>query len=715
MAFVCEERVNLRRINYLLDELSFQKYFSYCDYNEKDARKEYNKLQTYLLHKIKTNVYAKYNYVKKRKDGRLYGDKTSIQNIPRFIRHFICEGDTTDIDMRNAHPKILYQLCKKYDYDCECLEKYINNREEILEKIQTKTNKTREEAKKLILTAVNTNKNVNCREYSFVDNFSNEMKKIQKEFELNKDFEYVKQYAKKDNFEGSFINHILCICEENILKVMRDYCEKYNYSIHSLAFDGLMLNGNYYDDMDLLNCIEKEIASKTMFKMELTYKQQEPEFSVPDDYNPIVKNSYEDVKKEFEKTNCKVGVEFVNENRNDYNVYRITDFGILHQALKYYNEDLKKSVSFLPKWYDDETKRSYEKFDCFPVDCPDYIYNTWIPFRAEILPEYNNTCENALSHFKRLVKVLCDNDEKVYEFVLKWLAQLIQYPATKSIQINFISREGCGKGTLLLFLRKMLGRDKVFEPDKPQDEVFGTNNAGMEKGYLVVFNEANKSNFYNSNDLVKKLITEPLITIKEKYMKNKIINSYHKFMLFTNNPEPAMKNKRRDLFIRCSDELIDNDEFFKEAHTYINDDECIKYIYNYLKNDVETQKVFTKNDIPRVEYDDELAEVQEPPVVMWLKSYIYTNKDSKNIQISVSELWANFHNWYVSVFDKSCDINKNSFGLKIKFLQLNSISKKVMKCNGVSTKVYNINVKEAIKELKIDIDYLDGLEEWNGD
>ena len=37
--------------------------------------------------------------------------------------------------MENSHPRILLQLCKKYNIDCENLTEYINNREYFLNKI----------------------------------------------------------------------------------------------------------------------------------------------------------------------------------------------------------------------------------------------------------------------------------------------------------------------------------------------------------------------------------------------------------------------------------------------------------------------------------------------------------------------------------------------------------------------------------------------------
>ena len=41
-------------------------------------------------------------------------------------------------------------------------------------------------------------------------------------------------------------------------------------------------------------------------------------------------------------------------------------------------------------------------------------------------------------------------------------------------------------------------------------------------------------------------------------------------MSFSNNPDPATKNKRRDVFFRTSDDKIDDEEYFIEAKSRQN-------------------------------------------------------------------------------------------------------------------------------------------------
>ncbi len=98
-------------------------------------------------------VKVDYHFSKKLEDkGRLYADKSlSLQNFKKEIRHYLAREEYLDIDMVNAHPTIIYQYCKKHNIECRYLEYYVNNREDLLSKIQTRHEIDRDAAKKLIL------------------------------------------------------------------------------------------------------------------------------------------------------------------------------------------------------------------------------------------------------------------------------------------------------------------------------------------------------------------------------------------------------------------------------------------------------------------------------------------------------------------------------------------------------------------------------------
>ena len=236
-SIILEEKVNKLRVSYLLETYTFDVFYANWNGKKGDGKKEYNKIIKYLNDKLNAkHDYVKYNYVKGRTSGRLIGDNT-IQSCNKNIRGFICDGLTTDIDMDNAHPTILLSLCDKYDIQAPNLKLYVNERKKCLLDIQEKDNVNYKTAKQKVLVSTNLDLKIKTKS-EFLKNYDKEMKYLHKKFLEIDDFNYVKEYAKKDtNFEGSFINHVLCINENEILTAMRIFCDINEIKIHSLMFE----------------------------------------------------------------------------------------------------------------------------------------------------------------------------------------------------------------------------------------------------------------------------------------------------------------------------------------------------------------------------------------------------------------------------------------------------------------------------------------------
>lgn len=84
--------------------------------------------------------------------GRIYADRgLSLQFFPKRIRHTLAADLYHDIDMVNAHPTLLLQLCDEKGWDVVELRRYVNNREAVLNEIMEACHVTRKQAKELLL------------------------------------------------------------------------------------------------------------------------------------------------------------------------------------------------------------------------------------------------------------------------------------------------------------------------------------------------------------------------------------------------------------------------------------------------------------------------------------------------------------------------------------------------------------------------------------
>jgi len=626
-AIALTEKINIPKAQYLLETYSFDNFMTIYDGKKGDAKKEYDKIIKYLNNKVKKpDDWSTYGYIKGRVNGRLFG-QNSIQGLKKELRGFLTEGITTDIDIVNCHPVILLELCLLNNFECPNLKQYITNREDELKNIMNLDNISRENAKRKILVSTNSNKKVHSSS-GFFKNYDKEMKKLHAQFLDKECYAYIKDYAKQDdNFEGSFINHLLCINEENILEKMRTYCDKNDIKMHSLFFDGLMVYGDI--NKSTLESMEKYIKENTDFStIKLTIKEPSHSFELPKDFVPKKRDFYNEIKKEFEVVNCKVGAEFICDKHNDFNVYSDHSFKVLHDELSYINEE-GKVTSFISTWFKDAYKRKYDKYDSFPKDelCPSYVYNMWEKFPVQNMPVVNNAkTKKGLEWFLNHINVMVDYNEIHADFVKMWIAQMFQYPENKSIHLIFIGLEGSGKGTFVKFFETLMGGShRCWECTNPQEYIFGKFNDMMKKAFLVVLNEADKSGTFHALNRMKALVSDPTIDIQPKGKTSYTMRSCHRFMSFSNNPDPNHKLKRRDFTMRMSDDKINNVSYFNEGNEYAKCLEVAKAIYDYFMV-YPTKPKIVESDIPIGKYDEMLKETQKEPIMEFIEEVVYIGK-----------------------------------------------------------------------------------------
>jgi hypothetical protein len=149
-----QERHDLKKIHYL-QSLSYSQVKNYLGKtkNDDERKKKYENIQRFCTAVIKArgHLIRPYAYslsTSTETGGRLYCG-LSVQGLPKAIRGFLMTH-TTDIDMKNAHPTILYYLCHQHRIPCPNLEYYVSHRDEIFAQFPD-----RESAKELFNSAVN--------------------------------------------------------------------------------------------------------------------------------------------------------------------------------------------------------------------------------------------------------------------------------------------------------------------------------------------------------------------------------------------------------------------------------------------------------------------------------------------------------------------------------------------------------------------------------
>lgn len=72
--------------------------------------------------------------------------------------------------------------------------------------------------------------------------------------------------------------------------------------------------------------------------------------------------------------------------------------------------------------------------------------------------------EQGLEFLLNHIKIVCNNEVIIYEWFLKWISHTIKYPNLKNGKVPvIIGKQGSGKTTIYLLLRKMFGEKNVLK------------------------------------------------------------------------------------------------------------------------------------------------------------------------------------------------------------------------------------------------------------
>jgi len=697
------ERIPLEKIHYL-NSLNFKHFKdmeickSSCK-NDDDRKVQFNIIKSFCETNLKTRGETKriYSYTEKTPmevGGRLYCGN-SIQGLPTKIRGFLLRDITTDIDMKNAHPVILKYLCKINNIECPNLSYYVENRNSILERLG-KYYKTE------FLKAVNTDKINKKAKDDYFKAFDKECKVIQKKITSLECYKHIVNSVpstREYNWLGSAINRILCVYENKIIQEVISILNSKQIEICSLMFDGLMSYGNYYNDNTLLKEIEEFVENKFEgLKMEFSYKEHCADIVIPSEFTieekkikPLEK-SFEKVSDEFEKQHSKItnkGI-FIKQLETDNIVLSKQHIKTSYEHLVYekYDKDNNiKQMNFINDWLvNNPNQRCYEDIGIYPNNdlCPSNYFNMWRKFSMEIVTEWEHH-EEGLKMILNHIRVLCNNEETVYNYFIAWIAQMIQYPEVKSTCPTLISKEGAGKSTIMRLFENMLGKAKIFETTNPSRDVFGEFNNHMANSFLVNLNELSKKETLESEGKIKGLISDPTITINNKGVNKFDIQSYHRFIITTNNEEPikTTKDDRRKFIIRSSDEKCGDVEYFKKLYELLDDVNVIKTCYEYFKS-IPNMDDFKKLPLPVTEYQAELKELSKSPIESWLEHFTQQNQGRDYIELKSQSIYEKFNDWAIEN-GLEYKIDALKLMVRINRLNINGIEKHKTK-NGNLTK-----------------------------
>lgn len=743
----CYETINVETLNKLINSDLLKETFNnpMSSHFHSDEKQQLSKYKMII---DKNKAVVKYKRTKGMSYGRVFPFQSlSLYSIRREIRHTLAKEYYEDIDIQNAHPHVLLQICKGNNIECKYLERYVNKRADILAEVMEAFNVDKEIAKKLFIRLMylgsynkwlkeNDKEDTDNSICKYIKKFKSELKNIAEIItNNNKKLKYeIEENKKKSgdddyNINSTCLSYYLQEYECIILEVIYNYLCNTGFIVNNdcvLCADGIMIPKDKYND-SLLEKLSDEVYNKTGFRLIFTNKCMDQDYlNILDEHtnnNSYSVGTYENKKEMFEKTHfkCMNPIGYCEIEDGKVIIRKKNEFTqcyeniILTKLVKVGDLLVEEEYSFIYKWYKDPEIRTYKSFDFYPKANPPHgVYNLFNGFRAEkeaVCDIQDIKTTKMWAHMFNL----CGRDEAIFNYLLKWVSHIIQKPYKRIGTCLLIrSIQGTGKDTFFNFVGSRLLGSQYYFNEANFELIFGRFNSMLENKILIVGNEVNASDTSGLFGKVINTITSPTISIERKGISAYETNNCSAFVFLTNNDFPFKipESDRRFICWEASPEIANNPQYFSELYKEIESGKIDRLFYDFFNNyDIEDFK--PSADRPFSKVYTEMKEMSTPPYITFLDNYTMANK-GKFFNIKSQDIYNEF-NEFIKGGNYKYDMSLTKFIIKLK--QYNGVENyRVPKVRGISINV-DLLREDLIKKNQItdlpETNFIDDEEEYN--
>ena len=560
--------------------------------------------------------------------GRVQPKRFSLSIIRKAVRHTLCEGqDYVDIDIKNCHPTILYQLCKKADIPCLVLEQYVKNRENMLEQVGSILNmckeEAREEAKILFIRLMYMGSVRKWKEEmnidkvpEFCNEFRNEMKYISSYFEqANPDMsKEIKAFKEKNKAVKTdcFLSYYLQEKERRVLETIYKRLEEKVENDCVLCYDGIMIKKKDHDIETIMTECQDAILNELGLDLKLEVKplsnslkdqleDAEPyKYTVPEAYKDTISTKYLSTLDypEQKRYTDRFVVKVLFPQPIWIICQKYEDDGF--QTNRYTDSNFRSTYMNVPgfakKYMKDTNIRVYnrEVFEPYngvfnPMQDNLQNYNLFKGYSLAIQKQILNPQDKIMKIFLDILLNLCEGNERVRNFFLINLAFKVQFPNIKiPFCFIFTGPQGIGKNVIMAAIGRIFGFTHYYETHKPAD-LFGNHAEGFLNKLLVVLNECEGRDTINYESCLKQAVTDIKLTLNQKNLRPIVIKNYAMMVILTNksNPIPmdVVTRERRYVVVKGTSKYLESkysSRFWSKLVKRLQSDEFTKHLYDYL-------------------------------------------------------------------------------------------------------------------------------------
>jgi hypothetical protein len=438
---------------------------------------------------------------------------------------------------------------------------------------------------------------------------------------------------------------------------------------------------------------------------------------VSGDIDPIYfeskyKNNYKAAKQYFEQVYFKLNNPacYCSYNSTTDRYIFINDAELNHIANNFWithPKNPEKKIKFLKLWKDDPGVKFYSTIKLVPppLVCDPRTLNLFTGFVADKLTE----CQIVdISPITDHIKLLCEDNSEYAEYVINFLAHIIQRPAELTrTALVFKGAQGVGKGTFFTwFANKIIG-EKYYYTTADVNNIT-VNNDHLNGKLLINLDEARAADTYAGSSLFKNKITEPRITLVNKYVKPFEVENYGRYVFFStqDNPVKIENTDRRYVIFKTSDRysnLSPNDaikvSYFKRFIKALGDPNVAYSFMQYLRN----------KDISDVNWEDRpltesytlSRELNIPIFAEFIEKYCFETDHvafTNNInQTTKSVFFTEFNNFLTRTKNTGLTMKERTFYIECKKYQF-IIYKRELNSGSRLIEIHRIQAYEYLKK-----------------
>ena len=399
------------------------------------------------------------------------------------------------------------------------------------------------------------------------------------------------------SMKGSFLSVVIQEVERQIIDVAMDTLrEEYpQYRAEVYVFDGFMVKKDHPDTVfpqDILERLAAKVEETTGFLVEFVEKSLQPtdsdvlhirpmfnNFNVKSDWTAsrafshirmLASKLNSEPKPENVKIFCKKVVPILNRafalvrdtkllvaervfdehGTIQYTYRKVRDALEMFQSQVAVIDTGEKPVciKILETWRDSEyalfyinrvfNPRPYTDKKCAsPLDLNSFVGLNYTPQHKLSEEEMKDLRDNQLKAFwDHVLLVWCKGDEEIFIYVHNWLCSRVQRPGMKiEAAIILRSEQGAGKGVVVEKLAQILGQSYESKPASLEHITGqGFNKKYFERCLVMFLDEAFYAGSKATKNQLKTKITDPYVTINEKFMPEYTVETFFSMILASN-------------------------------------------------------------------------------------------------------------------------------------------------------------------------------------